>query len=439
MSSAWTVRCEGLSKKFGLSLRQAMHYGMQDSMRKLVGMGVDTGHLRKGEFWAVKDTSFELHRGESLGIMGVNGSGKTTLLRILNGIYAPDAGQALMRGRIGALIAAGAGFAPMLTGRENVFVNGTLLGMTPAVIRSRMNEIMAFAELEEFIDMPVKHYSSGMFVRLGFAIAAMSEPDILLVDEVLAVGDLNFQKKCFDYLFQLKRKGTSIVLVSHSIGAIWTVCDKGLFMEKGEAQYHDSVEDLIRAYDEENARKAIASSQAVDDARRLSIAVGEVDKESGGIANEYGHQRGGTGDAIVTAVRIFDSDSTGQRDELEFGEPFTVEMDITAKNPIVWPLLRITIDAMHYRYVCVLDSYEQGMDLPVLEAGEFRLKIKVPFQNFRPGGYKINCAIVGRFSGVHIFYWFNAASFLVRHPKANLLYADDHAVVHLNADFRITS
>lgn len=438
MSDNWTVRAEGLSKKFGLSLRQAMHYGMLDSMRRLAGLSVDSGKLRKGEFWAVRDVAFELRRGQSLGIMGVNGSGKTTLLRILNETYAPDSGKAYLKGRVGALIAAGAGFAPMLTGRENVFVNGTLLGMTPKEIRGHMEEIMAFAELENFMDLPVKHYSSGMFVRLGFAIAAMSKPDVLLVDEVLAVGDLNFQKKCFDYLFQLKSTGTSIVLVSHSIGAVWTVCDKGLFMEKGRATYHDSVEDLIRAYEEQNARNSIASSKAVDVARGSATEDDELTSLKG-VANEYGHQRGGTGDAAITAVRVLSEVGGNEQQEVEFRDSFVVEMDVDCKSSIVWPLLRITIDAIHYRYICVLDSYEQGLDLPVLPRGKHCLQIKIPSQNFRPGGYKINCAIVGRYSGIHIFYWFNATSFVIPHPKSSFLYADDHAVMHLSADFRLVS
>jgi lipopolysaccharide transport system ATP-binding protein len=216
----WAIRSEGVSKKFGLTLRQSMKYGLRDVARKLAGRSSTSGVLREGEFWAVNDVSFELHGGEALGIMGVNGCGKTTLLRILNGVYAPDTGRIQIRGRVGALIAAGAGFAPMLSGRENVYVNGALLGLTTQEIDGLMDEIIAFSELGQFIDLPVKNYSSGMYVRLGFAIAALSRPDVLLMDEVLAVGDLNFQKKCYDHILQLKRQGTAIILVSHSPGFV---------------------------------------------------------------------------------------------------------------------------------------------------------------------------------------------------------------------------
>jgi lipopolysaccharide transport system ATP-binding protein len=249
----WRIEATGLSKKFSKSLRNSMHYGIIDSLRRLVGAPVASDRLRAGEFWAVDKVSFTLHRGECLGIMGLNGSGKTTLLRILNGTYAPSVGQVRLRGQVGALIAAGAGFSPVLTGRENVHVNGALLGMGRCQIDARMDEIIRFAEVADFIDAPVRHYSSGMQVRLGFAIAAMSEPDVLLVDEVLAVGDMNFQKKCYEYLHRLKRQGTSIVLVSHSVGAVWALCDRGMFLHKGRCQVLGSAEQAIEAYKEHNS------------------------------------------------------------------------------------------------------------------------------------------------------------------------------------------
>lgn len=443
MADDWAIRVDSVSKKFGLSLRQSMHYGLRDSIKRLVGKRGNTSLLRPGEFWAVNDVSFELRRGESLGIMGVNGCGKTTLLRILNGVYRPDAGEARLRGRVGALIAAGAGFAPMLTGRENVFVNGALLGMTPTEIRARMDEIIAFAELEQFMDLPVKHYSSGMFVRLGFAIAAMSQPEVLLVDEVLAVGDLNFQKKCYDYLFQLKRQGTSIVLVSHSIGAIWAVCDRGLFMDRGVARLVGPVEEVIRAYDEQNARNAVKSSNAVTAAANSSsdpsgLATSPVETgQAPEMAAEYGHNRGGTGDAYISNVQVLD-DAGQPRSEFEFGEPITLAADVTVLNTIDTPLLRWAIDAMHYRFICVLDSLEQGLELDRLDPGQYRLTVKIPAQNLRPGAYKLNCAVLARRVGIHLFYWFNAAQIQVRHPRDKFLYADDQAIVHLDAEFGLT-
>jgi lipopolysaccharide transport system ATP-binding protein len=416
-----------------------MKYGLRDSLRKLTRLSTDTEKLREGEFWAVRDVSFDLHRGESFGIMGINGAGKTTLLRILNGVYPPDMGEVELRGRIGALIAAGAGFAPMLTGRENVDVNGALLGMTPAEIDGRMEEIIDFSELGQFIDMPVKNYSSGMFVRLGFAVAAMSEPDILLIDEVLAVGDLNFQKKCYDYLHRLKRKGTSIILVSHSIGAVWAICDRGIFMHKGVVEQSGPVEDIIRAYDDQNSRSALAAaSHAI-----VEGSVGSVSDESdkpypgGEIPTAYGHTKGGTGDVICTSVQIMACDTLEPRTELEFREPFLIEADIEIINPIETPLFRFTIDAVHYKFIATLDSFEQDMQMSSIQPGRYRLHVKVPSQNFRPGTYTINLAVCRKGAGVHLFYWFGAGVVIIRHPSDRFLYSDSNAVLHLDSNFSL--
>ena len=195
------IKVEGLSKKFCRSLKKSMWYGMRDIGSELLGRrhGTD-GVLRQDEFWAVKDVNFELKRGECLGLIGHNGAGKTTLLRMLNGLIKPDQGRIEMHGKVGALIALGAGFNPVLTGRENIYVNAAVLGMNKRYVDSKIDEIIDFAEIREFINSPVQTYSSGMNVRLGFAVAAiLIEPDILFLDEVLAVGDIGFAIKCLEY------------------------------------------------------------------------------------------------------------------------------------------------------------------------------------------------------------------------------------------------
>ncbi len=426
------IKAEDLSKKFGLTLRQSMKYGLRDATRRLVGKSAESDILREGEFWAVKDVSFELREGEALGIMGVNGCGKTTLLRILNGVYSPDTGRARLRGRVGAIIAAGAGFAPMLSGRENVYVNGTLLGLTTREIDELMDEIVAFSELGQFIDLPVKNYSSGMYVRLGFAIAALSRPDVLLMDEVLAVGDLNFQKKCFDHILQLKRDGTAIILVSHSPGAIWSVCDRGLFMDHGCVRVDGPVEDVIRAYDDQNSRNAAASSAQFDQA--VAAHGGAVGAAT---AAEYGHSQGGTGDVVCTAVRLLNSNMAPTANEFKFMETMLIDAELIVAQPQENLLLRFTIDAMHYRFIATLDSYEQGLELPRVEPGRYRLLVKVKAPNFRPGAYTINLGVSRKGVGVHLFYWFGAARFLVRHPQTSFLYADSNAVMHLDSEFAL--
>lgn len=433
-STDWAIRVEGVSKKFGLTLRQSMRYGLRDMGGRLLGQPSASGTLREGEFWAVKDVSFEVQAGEALGIMGVNGCGKTTLLRILNGVYSPDTGQAQLRGRVGAMIAAGAGFAPMLSGRENVYVNGTLLGLSTREIDDVMDEIIAFSELGQFIDLPVKNYSSGMYVRLGFAIAALSRPDVLLMDEVLAVGDLNFQKKCFDHILKLKRDGTAIILVSHSPGAIWSVCDRGLFMNRGRVEVDGPVEDAIRAYDDQNARNAATASAQFDQA-----AVAHNGQSKSSIASEYGHTQGGTGEVFCTSVSLPNCDSSSNANEFEFKESIFIDTELIVAKPQEDLLLRFTVDAMHYRFIATLDSYEQGLDLPRVEPGRYRLHVKINTPNFRPGTYTLNLGISRKRVGVHLFYWFGAARFLIRQPRNSFLYADSNAVMHLDSEFILQS
>lgn len=443
----WAIRAEGVSKKFGLTLRQSMKYGLRDVARKLAGRSSTSDVLREGEFWAVNDVSFELHGGEALGIMGVNGCGKTTLLRILNGVYAPDAGRIQIRGRVGALIAAGAGFAPMLSGRENVYVNGALLGLTTKEIDDLMDEIIAFSELGHFIDLPVKNYSSGMYVRLGFAIAALSRPDVLLMDEVLAVGDLNFQKKCFDHILQLKRQGTAIILVSHSPGAIWSVCDRGLFMDHGKIMREGPVEDVIRAYDDQNSYNALASETQFELAQKVhekDVAKVGADGKAGKITDsllppEYGHSRGGTGDAQCVSVRVLSDVSDEQVDVIAFGSPLIIEYRYRVYKRIEEPIFRSSIDAVHYKFIVSLDSYEQGMKLNSIEPGEYVLRVRVEGQSFRPGMYRINTTIARKQLGIHIFYWLSASSFVVTHPQDRFLYSNDKAVFFMPCEFNLES
>src|SRR4051794_37523007 len=218
------VRVEGLSKKFCRSLKKSLWYGMIDMSREIVPFGRDdsgSGHpLRADEFWAVNGVSFELRRGECLGLIGRNGAGKTTLLRMLNGLIKPDQGRIEMRGTVGALIALGAGFNPVLTGRENIYVNAAVLGMAKQFVDSKIDEIIDFAEIREFINSPVQTYSSGMNVRLGFAVAAiLIKPDILFLDEVLAVGDIGFAIKCLNTVRRISTK-SAVVFVSHNMQQI---------------------------------------------------------------------------------------------------------------------------------------------------------------------------------------------------------------------------
>jgi len=198
--------------------------------------------------WALKDVSFEVKQGEVLGIIGHNGAGKSTLLKILSRVTAPTSGEVRVKGRIASLLEVGTGFHPELTGRENIFLNGAILGMTKAEIRSKFDEIVAFAEVEKFIDTPVKRYSSGMYVRLAFAVAAHLEPEILIVDEVLAVGDAQFQKKCLGKMGQISREGRTVLFVSHNMTAIKSFCAEAVLLECGRLTHFGPVTDVVDSY-----------------------------------------------------------------------------------------------------------------------------------------------------------------------------------------------
>ncbi len=243
------IKVEGVSKKFCRSLKKSLLYGIQDLGNELVGRRHGGGGgLREDEFWAVKDVSFEVKRGECLGLIGPNGSGKTTVLRMLNGLVKPDRGKITMRGRVGALIALGAGFNPILTGRENVYAAGSVLGLTTREIKQKYPAIVEFAELGGFMDTPVQNYSSGMQVRLGFAVAAQMEPDIVILDEVLAVGDAQFQVKCINVIRGLQAKGVAVIIVSHNMTNILSFSDIGIYLNKGVVKRSGAIIDVSSCY-----------------------------------------------------------------------------------------------------------------------------------------------------------------------------------------------
>lgn len=238
------IRVEGLSKKFHIGRRQEKHKTLRDTLADaFVSPLRRAGKLLKGEatgaaeldetIWALKDVSFEIKRGEAVGIIGRNGSGKSTLLKILSRITEPTKGFAEIHGRVGSLLEVGTGFHQELTGRENIYLNGAILGMKRAEIDRNFDEIVAFSEVEKFIDTPVKHYSSGMYLRLAFAVAAHLEPEILLVDEVLAVGDAEFQKKCLGKMQDVAKEGRTVLFVSHNLAAVRNLCSRGILLQNG--------------------------------------------------------------------------------------------------------------------------------------------------------------------------------------------------------------
>lgn len=241
------LEMHGVSKKFSYSLASTRKYGLRDLLRSGLGITEKNTKLRKNEFWALNNISIKLKRGETVGIIGLNGSGKSTILKLINGLFMPDMGEIQIKGKVGALIELGAGFHPMLTGRENIYLKGALLGKTKDEMDDICQNIIDFAELGEFIDSPIKSYSSGMHVRLGFSVSVHITPDILLMDEVLAVGDFQFKQKCMDKINKI-REFTSTIFVSHSMGTVSLICDRVIVLNKGVVVFEGDTDDAIKYY-----------------------------------------------------------------------------------------------------------------------------------------------------------------------------------------------
>lgn len=266
------VQVEGLSKRYRLGQRQERYHSLRDTIAQQTKSIVSrfTPNAKRNpqptsEFWALKDVSFEIKQGDQIGVIGRNGAGKSTLLKILSRITEPTCGTVKIQGRVASLLEVGTGFHPELTGRENIYLNGAILGMSKAEIRRKFDEIVAFAEVETFLDTPVKRYSSGMYVRLAFAVAAHLEPEILVVDEVLAVGDAQFQKKCLGKMGQVAGEGRTVFFVSHNMAAITALCNKAIYLANGQLQAVGTADYIVKAY------LAKVLENQIDDLRQLRI------------------------------------------------------------------------------------------------------------------------------------------------------------------------
>ena len=317
-----------------VSKRFRLHRGRQvstvkDLFVRLFGGSSGPGLLSGDEHWALRDVSLDLRRGRMIGIVGSNGSGKSTLLKVLGGILKPTAGAVSVRGRVSALIELGAGFHPEFTGRENIYVNGVLLGLSRAEIRARFDEIVAFAGLELYVDNPVKTYSSGMYMRLGFAIAVTVDPDILLIDEVLAVGDEAFQHRCIGKIQEFKARGKTIVLVSHDLGSIERLCDEAVWLDGGRLRASGETREVIGQYLDHVAR---------EEARALGIehAQAEANARAGTAA------RWGTREVELVGVQLRDREGR-ERYLFETGEACTVRLTYRAHRPVEDPVFGVGI------------------------------------------------------------------------------------------------
>ena len=251
-----SIVVDHVSKRFTMRYHRTIK---QMSIARLRGQQISDSFL------AVDDVSFTVEQGESIGLMGLNGSGKSTLLKLINGVMVPDAGRVLTRGRIAGLIATGAGFHPQLTGRDNVFLNAAILGMSEKETKARFDDIVEFADIGRFLDTPVGHYSSGMFARLGFAVAVHTDSDIFLVDEVLAVGDKPFKKKCMEKMKEIRESGRTLFYVSHAAGSVRKMCDRVIVLEKGRKAFDGPVDDGIRFLHYDDTEDDVSSEEAQDE------------------------------------------------------------------------------------------------------------------------------------------------------------------------------
>lgn len=377
------VKVEGLSKKFCKDLKTSLWYGVKDLFSGITGRHND-GKLRPKEFWAVKDISFELKRGECLGLIGHNGAGKSTLLKILNGLINPDEGKITIKGRVGALIELGAGFNPILSGRENIYNNGAILGFTKKEIDDKIEEIIDFSEIREFIDMPVQNYSSGMRVRLGFAVAAQMEPDVLIIDEVLAVGDLGFVLKCFKTIDKILPK-TAIVFVSHSMPMVSRICTQIILLHKGEAISKGS--DVATAIDKYYTRFANNDSNIVFDDSTLSL----------------------------NHIKIVNAESYENGiPQLKWGTDINLHFKFTIKNRRDVPQFVISVFDKEQRPIAVFTRNQSEHDLSIRDDSvEFTL-LHTNLQMSK-GMYSINLAALERETKIPILRINGVLSFQILH------------------------
>src|SRR5436190_18601651 len=342
MSEEALIHVEGVSKKFCRSLRQSLAYGMVDLAREMSGRPSRGSRLRSDEFWAIKNVSFSVRRGETLALIGRNGAGKSTILKMLNGVLRPDVGRITVRGRVQALIELGAGFSPILSARENVYINAAMLGMPKADIDRALPEILEFAGLEEFVDAPLQSFSTGMKTRLGFAVATQLDPDVLLLDEVLAVGDLAFQEKCMRRMETFRRRNKAIIFITHNLYQVEAMCNSAVWLEHGEVVSYGRSIDVLREYLDMQERRTIAEEKAegVGHQARATAAERAYLKAKDDERPKAVVEPPASEPLHIRSVEILDQ--AGQPcDELPFRSDLTIRIHYEAPKPVVAPLFEL--------------------------------------------------------------------------------------------------
>jgi lipopolysaccharide transport system ATP-binding protein len=388
-----TVIVEELYKKFSSKLSDSVRSGIGEIVKPQNRR--TTNSLLKSEFWALEDVSFRLEEGDSLGILGANGSGKTTLLRVLNGTYKPTRGSFEIKEPFGSLIAAGAGFSPTLTGRENIFLSAALLGLTTQEISKKYDSIVEFSELGDFLDMPLSHYSSGMSVRLGFAVATSVTPEVLLIDEVLAVGDIGFQRKCFGRIHELRKAGTTLLIVSHSTDSTWELCNKGLFMQDGKSSGIEDVKSVISKYVNSTISRKQGSQQET--------------------YNQYG-------DSAIRLNEISIWGKQGPNLEVFFRENLNLRIHFASLQEYGECFVRLNVSNDRYSPIATLDTSLHDGGISSLGIGEHKIEIVIDQVNLKPGSYFLDFSICDKRGGPHIGLFPKALQFEIHATPESHLY-----------------
>lgn len=391
MSTPYAVELDGVGKRF---LR---HADRRNTLKERIVRGRSR---TTQDFWAVRDVNVQIPQGSVYGLIGHNGSGKSTLLKLITGIYRPNEGRISTNGRVAALIELGAGFHPDMTGRENIRLNGSILGLGKGEIESAMETIIDFSGLREFIDDPVKHYSSGMYVRLGFSVAVHMKPDVLLVDEVLAVGDEEFQRKCFDHLYTLRRQGRTIVVVSHGLGQLEGLCDEVAWLDHGTVQEIGPATEVIGSYlHQVNAEEAKANAD---------IAATRDDTT----------MRAGNGTIRSTAARLVD-DNHAPINHAESGTTFGIEVDVHCYEEVLGPNVRLAFQHETGALVTMLSNHRRGYDFDRI-SGDHTVTALLTDNPLLPGRYRIHIDIFDHTGSVLIDNWDDAVEFTVRSPRGEI-------------------
>jgi lipopolysaccharide transport system ATP-binding protein len=392
MSEEPLIRVDGVAKKFCRHLKRSLWYGLQDVGREMIGRK-RSEELRKEEFWAVDDVSFTVNRGEIIGLVGHNGSGKTTMLRLINGLLMPDKGSITIRGQVGALIQLGAGFSPILSGRENIHINAAVLGIPTSQINHKLDDIIEFADIGKFIEAPVRTYSSGMRARLGFAVAIHMNPDILLVDEVLAVGDLTFRNKAMERMMAMANSGVAVVFVSHNLSQVDRLCSSAVLLKGGKLINKGPTADILTQYVEDNQPnyKAMYSFPGTEQAfivKKANISVGDASE----------------------VHRIVSGDSV------------TFKLGFTVVKKLDFPLFTFIIEPSDKRSVAlVINQPRQQEQRRSYTPGEYEIHAKVNSLTLLPGRYCVRLSVLGLDTSILLGRVDNIIKFVVK-PRPNQLY-----------------